>query len=224
MGHKFPLDVFERMLPQYHLDRPIGTDEHEPRSIAAPGEIGNQIESRIIARMQILQHQQQRGFCSDYFQGLRHLAQHTLSGHTDRLSLQRFPFGSGNERRHLRKPGRCVLSKKIDDLRRRSAESSECIQYGEISLARAVMLQALAAGNQDFPGVHALLEESFDQRCLSDPGLACDKDDLAFTLNREVQAVTHFLQLGLSPKESKLSGCVRMDGHLTLWFFARTVS
>src|SRR5262245_27401858 len=104
-----------------------------------------------------------------------------------------------------------MLSKHIDDSRRRSTEPGECIQYRQIGFARAIMLQALATSGQDFLRIHSLVEEGFDQRRLSDPNFTRNKDDLTFPRNRTVHRVAHFLQLELPPKESDRCR-LRMNG------------
>src|SRR4029453_13317500 len=117
-----------------------------------------------------------------------------------------------------------MLSKHIDDSRRRSTEPSECIQYRQIGFARAIVLQALATGDQDFLRIRSLLEEGFDQRRLSDPSLTCNKDDLAFPRNRTVYGVAHFLQLELPAKESDRCRGFGINGPLALKVFTRTIS
>ena len=56
VGLQLALDPFQRVLTQNHVDRTVRADEHQSCAIAPPGEVGNQIECRVVTPMKIFEH------------------------------------------------------------------------------------------------------------------------------------------------------------------------
>ena len=77
---QLPLDALQRMLAEDDVDRPIRADHHQPCGVAAPGEVADQIERRVVAPVQILEHDDERRLDGDRVHRLGHLAQHAFAG------------------------------------------------------------------------------------------------------------------------------------------------
>ena len=89
---QLPLDGFEGMVAENHLDRSIGADHHQPGGIAASREVGHKIDRGEVAPVQILEHEDERLLGGDRFDGFRHLAQHPLARRAGHLLPQRLAF------------------------------------------------------------------------------------------------------------------------------------
>jgi hypothetical protein len=105
-----------------------------------------------------------------------------MSGTRD-SSLQLSPLGGTEKPRHLYQPGGCVF---VQDFHQApasgfAAQSSQRIQHWEIGFARAILLNALSATDQEtfFMRNLSLLKKLVDKSRFADAWLARHKDDLA---------------------------------------------
>ena len=53
---QLPLDALQRMVAEDDVDGPVSADHHQPRRIAAPREVADEIERRVVAPVQIFEH------------------------------------------------------------------------------------------------------------------------------------------------------------------------
>jgi len=75
-----------------------------------------------------------------------------------------------------------VPGKKVNDrlTSRRAAQPPQGFEDGQVGFARAIMLDALPAADPQLAISGTLLQKSLNERGLTNPRLAGDKDDLAF--------------------------------------------
>ena len=144
------LDAFERMVAKDHVHRPVGPDHHQSRRVAPAREIGEQIERRIVAPVQVLEHAGSRGVsavsdssASTISRSMRsRVAPATADGARTRRRR--------DERGKLEQPGGRVLAQHLE---RRSpprlAAQPRALRAPAERLACAVLLQALAARDPD---------------------------------------------------------------------------
>ncbi len=96
--------------------------------------------------MQVFEEQDERRATGEHVERFHQLAQHPVARRPLRPALHGLQIAVGHERRQLRQPRRRVLR---EELHQRvasglSAQSSERLEHGQIGLAGAVLLHALA--------------------------------------------------------------------------------
>src|SRR5262249_12996709 len=88
MGLKIQLYVPQWMFAERDVHWTVGCDDQQPRRIALSCKIGDQIERRVIAPVQIFEHQHEWR-CRGYrFEKLRHLAEHSFASCADHRALE----------------------------------------------------------------------------------------------------------------------------------------
>ena len=85
MRLQFPLDGLQWMVTQHHVDRSIRPNHDQPRRVPAPCQISDEVHGRVVAPVQILEHQDQGPFRRHRLEGVGNLAQHPLARGARRL-------------------------------------------------------------------------------------------------------------------------------------------
>jgi hypothetical protein len=73
------LQAFQGVLAKDHIDGPVRADQQEPRRVAAPGEICHEVQRRVIAPVQVFEHEDQRVLGGDGFDRVGQLPQSALA-------------------------------------------------------------------------------------------------------------------------------------------------
>ena len=205
---QLPLDAFQRVVAEDDVDRPIGADHHQPRRVAAPRQVADEIERRVVAPVQIFEHDDQRRLGGDRLDRLGHLAQHAFAGGARPLPLQRLALGGRQQRRQLDEPGRRVLPQQLDDARavRRSAEPRQAVEHRQVRLAGAVLFEALAAGDQDARKGDACSSSALTSVVLPIPGSPVTNTTWRSPRSARSSQRPHLGQLGLAAQHADRSG------------------
>ena len=181
MGLQFALQFTQRMPLDDGFRRSESAHDQQPGRARAARQVADKVNRRIVGPVQIFEHQDQRRFRSECFDGFRDFAQHTLLRSAQRLALQAFPGGLADQPRHLRQPHGSMLPEDLDGAIPAGlpAQAGQRLQDGEVRFAFAEMLQALAARNGNaVVSSGRSLQKCFYQRGFSDAGLARNEDDL----------------------------------------------
>ena len=135
----------ERMIERHDLGETKACEPHEARVAAPSRDIVDELDRRAIAPMQVLGHEQQRPALARAIQKLAHLAQHAICGDTGELSPQSVALLGGAEPRQLQEPGRRDRTQQRDERAVDAAQLGQRFEDGEVGLAAAVLVDALAA-------------------------------------------------------------------------------
>ena len=123
--------------------------------------------------MQVLGHQQQGPGLGEAVDQFAHLAQHPVRADARELPPQAVALLRAAEPRQLQQPGGGHRTQQRRDFVVGAAQPPERFQDGEIRLARAVVLHALATRTGN---VAEARDEVFDQHGLADTGLSGNPD------------------------------------------------
>src|SRR5215510_6181933 len=179
------------MPTQIHFNRPPGSDDEQARRFAPLRQRRNEIQRRVIAPVQVFDHQHEWSVGRQRLDRSDNLAQHPLTRRPENLTLQRFASGGVKERRHLRKPHRSALIKELNQsvAAMFTTESFERFQQRQVSFARAVLFQTLPVPDPQVAPGGAASQELSDQTRFTDARLARYKDGLSFAAQRRFQTV-----------------------------------
>ena len=149
---QLPLDAFQRVLSEDHVHRPVGADHHQPRRIAAARQIGDQVERRVVAPVQIFEHENQRRLRPPSPRSRRPSRAASARGWrpTARCcSVSRSAAGTSDG--SSEQPRRRVLAQQGRDplAARRPAEPRKAVEHRQVRFACAVLLETLPARRPD---------------------------------------------------------------------------
>ena len=166
----------DRMCTDDGVHGAIGAEQEEARRIGTTRDIRQPRQRRHIAPVEVFQHQHERALGGEDIQGFGQLAQHAgLCGLT-RGPLEALPCGRRHQHRHLDEPARGVLPQRRNEPLPHwfPAETSQCLQEGQIGFTRPIVIQALAVPHPDIPSGRHLGHKRVDQDGLTDAGLPRD--------------------------------------------------
>ena len=162
------------MIERHDLGETKACEPHEARVAAPSRDVVDELDRRAIAPMEVLGYKQQRPALARAIQKLAHLAQHAISRNTGELPPQSVALLGGAEPRQLQEPGRCDRTQQRHERAVDAAQLRQGFEDGEVRLAAAVLIDALAA---DAKNIAEIRDEMLDQRRLADPRLAGNPDD-----------------------------------------------
>ena len=165
------------MIERHDLGETKACEPHEARVAAPSRDVVDELDRRAIAPMEVLGHKQQRPALARAIQKLAHLAQHAICRDTGELPPQSVALLGGAEPRQLQEPGRRDRAQQRHERAVDAAQLRQGFEDGEVGLAAAVLIDALAA---DAKNIAETRNEMLDQRRLADTRLAGNPDDPAF--------------------------------------------
>ena len=159
----------------------IASDHEKARRLLAPPEHRHEIDRRVVAPVEILEHQQNGGDGGQGLEGSGHLAQHPLVGDHWDVAAQRLAIVTLFEPRQLRQPSRGVSLQDTDHPLGPglAQQSPERLEDRQIRLRRPVVLEARTARNQQIRLVLGAAQERVEHRGLADTGFTGDEHQLA---------------------------------------------
>jgi hypothetical protein len=168
---EFLLHRLERVPAGNQLRRPVGPDQHQVSRPTASGDIGDQVQRRVVAPVKVLQHEHERRVGRQGIQRITHFAQHPLARGARRVAAEQFAVCGRHQRGQLHQPHRRVHAQHVDDARILPAQLPDRVQDRQIRFAHPVLRQTLAAADPHVRiGDHAA-RKRFEQRRLADAGL-----------------------------------------------------
>jgi hypothetical protein len=96
--------------PHDGVHRPIRAQHQQPRGFATPGHVGEPLDGRQIAPVQIFQHQHEGALGRQRPDHLGQLPQHPRLRGAAHPALEGFELLAGHERRQLHQPARRLLA------------------------------------------------------------------------------------------------------------------
>src|SRR5262249_16056764 len=138
---------------------------------------------RIVAPVEILEHQQEGSGGGQYLESFRHLTQHSLLGNPEQLAGQRLSISPVSERRQLRRPGGSGgLEHAAHSLGTRLAQPpSKDLEDWQIRFRRSVVPQACPVRNQQVWVSRGPCPKGIKHGGLANAGLATDEHQLPLT-------------------------------------------
>ena len=215
MNQQVLLEPLQRMFGNYHVHRPLCDDHHCLRGRPLAGQSGDEIDSRGIHPLQILEHPQQGRFQVERVQHLPDLAQHAFPGRPENLLLQHLALFAVQQRRELHQPGGRLRGQNLHHSFSpcTMAQLTHCFQHRVIGFRASVPFHALSAGDAEgwFLG-RGLALEFVHQSRLSNSRLPRDEDDLALALQCLSEAGSQRTKLAVSAHQSAAIQARRRPG------------
>jgi hypothetical protein len=193
----------QRMVVRERAGRTIGPDDEEARTLGPPGERREQLERRVIAPVQVLEHQHQRPLDGHRLDRIGQLAQHAL---VSRARVGRRAIGE--HAGHLREPARRSRSQRRRQRRpvRRTAQPSEGLQHRQVRLAGPELLDALSVSVPQRIAREALAKR-LEQRRLAYARLPADEQQSALSTLHPIEGRGEAADLGLPPDDARNRAC-----------------
>ena len=162
------------------IHRAIAADHQKARCFLAARQHAEQVEGRIVAPVEILDHQQERGRGGQCLDGFRHLTQHALLGDPEQLAAQRLAIAAVFQPRQLHQPGGGVGLEYADHALGPgfAQQSSKRLEDRQIRLRRPVVLEAGAARNQQIRIGRGASQKCVEHRGLADAGFTGEEHEL----------------------------------------------
>ncbi len=132
--------------------------------------------------MQVLENNDPGPFGCQAFHEVSELAKHAFSRRSEHLVLECGTIFVAKQARHLRQPCRRVIAKRLEQQCAISATTSfvQRLDQRQESLMGSEQLIAAAMQHTHSALLHPL-QGHLDKRCLADPGLTSDEDDLTLS-------------------------------------------
>ena len=198
MRRELLLDDTERVRAHDHVDGTIGGEEHQASGLSAPGKGRDEIERRVVAPVDVFQHEHEWHLGGQRLERLGHLAEHPLPRGAEDLSLETIAVGRRNQRRHLGEPGWRSASSTVMTLspsaRRPSrprASSTACSSHPRRED------RAEPARRRHAPTFQPL-DEQVNECGLAHARLAGDEHDLSLAFKSQVKAPFEPVKLGVA--------------------------
>ena len=186
-GDELLLDRLERVAAHDQFRGPIGPDQHQVSGAAAAGDVGDQVERREVAPVQVFQHEHQRRPRGQRIQGLAHLAEHALARRAAGVAGEALAIGRRHQRRQLHQPHRRVQPQDLDRRGVVPAQLPDRVEDRQIRFAHPVLGQALPAAEPAVRLAGHRARERLQQRRLADAGLSRHEHHLALAAARPVE-------------------------------------
>ena len=196
----------ERRIPALGLRRPVRADEQQVRERSSLRHVGDQLECRMVAPVQVLEHEDHRTLDGDGLEQLGHLAQHALAGGALHTVPELAVLGRVEQRGELRQPCRRVLAKLVHQLGAAGVarQARPGLEDGEVGFAGAVLLHRLSARDVRVARAPHALEKRVHQGGLPDPGRSADEDRAARSPARQIERLPEPSELLLAPDHLRL--------------------
>lgn len=184
------------------LERP---DDEQPCRDRAPREIGERIERRGVAPVEVLEHEDERLRGRQVLDGLAELEQPPVPARVGRPSAQALGRGVVHPAGQLEQPPRGPARQRLDDVGALGlvAEPAQQVEHRGAAFDAALELEGLAARAADVAVGAQALEEVVEQGGLAGAGLARDEDDLAVAALCPRERFVQSCLLGLAPDEDR---------------------
>ena len=88
LGSQLLLDGLQRMPARDELCRPVRTNDHQPGFAPLPRQVRDQVQRRVVAPVQVLQHEHQRRFGRERLERVAHLSQHPLARRAEHFAAR----------------------------------------------------------------------------------------------------------------------------------------
>jgi hypothetical protein len=192
-----------QLLAGMDVGRAAGEQEEQACRLAPPGEQRHEVERRGIAPVQVLEQEHERRLVRERLERLGHLAQHALARRAEQLAREALAPGGVAQRGQLHEPGGRVAREPGLDARSMgtAAEPAQRVEHGQIRLALAEGLEALAARDQSHAAALDLAQARLDERGLADSGRAAHEHDAALALQRPLVRGAELVELGAAADE-----------------------
>ena len=187
----------QRMSRHDDVDGAIASDHEQARRLLPPPEHRQQIEGRMVAPVEVLEHQQNGRRGRQRLQGLGHLAQHPLVGDPERRGGRRLAV----DPRQLRQPCRSVAPENTDDPLGPgfAQQSPERFEDRQIRLRRAVVFEARTARDRQLRLERGARQQCVDHRRLADTGLTGKEHELALAADGAREPVRKLREHSVAP-------------------------
>ena len=140
---KLPEHAAQRRVVEHRFKRAIGPEHEQPGRVTATRHVGQPIERRVVAPLQVLEDEDQGFDGREGLDGFGELAEHAFG--TDgcgRIASRR------GQRRQMGQPARRAITEHASDRRVRiTRQPPEGLENRQVGFTRAELLDALAASN-----------------------------------------------------------------------------
>ena len=215
-GDQTLLHRLQRMSPDHQIHRSVRADDQQARGSGALGDVGERVDCRTVAPVQVLEDEHERAIPRQRLERLAELPQHPVAVRARHATMKRLRPLPVEERRHLKEPGRRPALQDGEYVAAVgvSAEAAEDVEHRQICLPAAGKLRALAERHPGAAVVADLFHEALHERGLPDPGLAGHERDLPAPGLHAHQMRVEAREVAVSTNQRALRGgwCVGIDG------------
>ena len=188
---------------EQHLHRPIRPHHQQPRRLGPLRQVGEGLDRRVVAPLQVFQDQHQRPVGRQHLQRLGEFAQHPGRRQPVQAALESLQLRLAHQAGEVRQPHRRILPQHGADRVPLGpvAQPPQCFQEGQVRFPLPRVLDALPPrGPHPAPGGQAG-QEQLDHRRLPHPRFPTDEDELAGAVGRPLQPPRQGLNFALAPHQ-----------------------
>ena len=191
------------MPPEQHVHGTIRPQHQQPRRLGPLRQVGEGLDRRVIAPLQVFQEQHQRPVGRQRLQRLGELAQHPGRRHAVQAAVEPLQLRLAHQAGELRQPHRRIPSQHGADLVPRGPvpQPPQRFHEGQIRLPLPIVLDALPPCRPPLmPGGQAC-QEHLDHRRLPHSRFPTDEDELTGAVGRALKPPLQGLDFALAPHQ-----------------------
>ena len=205
LGSQLLFDGLQRMPARDELCRPVSTDDHQPRFASLPRHVRDQVQRRVVAPVQIFQHEHQRRFSREGVKRVAHLSQHPLARGPEDIAPERLPILRPHARWQLQQPHRRVGPQHIDHERMLPAELSIASRTGRYA-SPVPYCSGIGRWHPHIAIARHAAHERIEQRRLPDARFTADEDNLPLARAHLLEPRLHARQRALASDDAATDG------------------